>query len=523
MSIRRAIYILTAAVTVIVTGCIKNDIPYPRIQPNFVTFTVEGQEAGAQIDSATRTVKLTLDESADITDLRITEYTLSPGATVVGDALEGNINLSSPLRVDLHLYADWTWTISATQEIERYFSVEGQVGPSAIDVPGRRVVLSVSKNVPMGQVTIVRAKLGPEGSTTDPALEPGTQIDCTQPFQVTVTAHGREEYWTIYVERSNVSVETVGADGWTNVGWLYGKAEAGRDNGFEYRLKGDEEWTRVPKADVVADGGQFHARVDHLSPQSTYQARAYSDDLQGAIVEFTTGSAPELPNGSLDHWWLDGKVWNPWAEDGEQYWDTGNKGATTLGTSNSMPTDDTSTGTGWAAKLETRFVGIGAIGKLAAGNLFVGRYVRTDGTNGILSFGRPFTDRPTRLRGYVKYTTAPVSSVTAGLEDLKGRPDTCIIWCSLIDQDEPFEIRTNPKNRQLFDPAGSYVVAYGKFESGQNIDSYIPFEITLDYRSTSRVPKYILVTASASKYGDYFTGGNGAVLYVDDLRLEYDY
>ncbi|MDE6331026.1 MAG: PCMD domain-containing protein, partial [Muribaculaceae bacterium] len=98
-----------------------------------------------------------------------------------------------------------------------------------------------------------------------------------------------------------------------------------------------------------------------------------------------------------------------------------------------------------------------------------------------------------------------------------------IIWCALIDQPEPLEIRTNPSNRQIFDPDGSYVVAYGKVEFGQDVNSYIPFEFELDYKSTSRTPRYILLTASASKYGDYFTGGNGAVLYVDDLELEYDY
>ena len=66
------------------------------------------------------------------------------------------------------------------------------------------------------------------------------------------------------------------------------------------------------------------------------------------------------------------------------FWDTGNKGATTLGSSNTIPTGDTSNGTGKAAKLESRFVGVAGIGKFAAGNIFAGSYVRTDGTNGVL-------------------------------------------------------------------------------------------------------------------------------------------
>ena len=96
-------------------------------------------------------------------------------------------------------------------------------------------------------------------------------------------------------------------------------------------------------------------------------------------------------------------------------------------------------------------------------------------------------------------------------------------WVALIDSDQPFEIRTDPKNRQLFDPDGDYVIAYGSLECSQTISEYIPFEFELNYKSTSRRPKYILVTASASKYGDYFTGGNGSTLFLDDFELLYDY
>ena len=127
------------------------------------------------------------------------------------------------------------------------------------------------------------------------------------------------------------------------------------------------------------------------------------------------------------------------------------------------------------------------------------------------------------MRGYFKYTSAPINYVSTEWTDLRNRPDTCIVWVALIDQNEPFEIRTNPRNRQLFDPEGSYVVAYGRMQCGETVSTYTPFEFELEYKSTSRVPKYILITASASKYGDYFTGGAGSVLCLDDLELIYDY
>ncbi|MDE6160371.1 MAG: PCMD domain-containing protein, partial [Muribaculaceae bacterium] len=386
----------------------------------------------------------------------------------------------------------------------------------------QRVLVYVSDKTNLKAVRVLTCKLGASGSVMMPDIV-GQTVDLSRPLTIDVDRFGRRQTWTIYAEITESVVETISADAWTCVAWVKGMAQAGRDNGVEFRRVGTQDWTQAPADWVEHNGGDFTARLIHLEPETSYEARAYSDSERGAIIPFTTGRILQMPNSDFDQWWLNGKVWNPWAENSEPYWDTGNKGATTLGTSNTFPTEDTSSGTGLAAQLETRFVGIGIIGKLAAGNIFAGSYVRTDGTNGVLSFGRPFAERPTKLRGYKKYKTAPISSTTAGFEQLKDRPDTCVVWAALIDQDQPFEIRTNPANRQLFDPSLPIVVAYGKVQYGENIDSYVPFEVELEYTSTSRVPKYLLVTASASKYGDYFTGGNGATLWLDDLELLYDY
>lgn len=503
-------------------GCIKDDIPYPRIQANFLSIEVEGVTAGPVIDSLNRTVTLTFGEEANIYNVDITAYTLTPKAYIVDDTITGGIDLSAPRTVTLRLYQDYDWQLIANRPIERYMTVASQIGSTEIDAVGHRVLLSVNAKADISDLEVLTMKLGPTGSTTTPELV-GTKVDFTKPVEVTVDDYGHLTTWTIYVQTTVAAVTTVAVDAWSQVAWVYGEAEEGRTNGVEYRLTGDQQWTRIPATDITFTGGSFCGCIKHLSAETSYEARAYSNDDTGETIAFTTQGMRQLPNSSLDEWWLDKKVWNPWPEGGEQYWDTGNKGAATLGQSNSVPTEDTSTGTGWAAKLETRFVGIGMLGKLAAGNLFVGKYVRTDGTNGILSFGREFDLRPTKVRGWYKYTAANITHTSAGFEDLKGTPDTGIIWCALIDQDEPFEIRTNPNNRQLFDPEGSYVVGYGKIENSQNISEWIPFEFEIKYTSTSRVPKYILLTASASSLGDYFTGGAGATLYLDDLELVYDY
>ncbi|MEZ3520601.1 MAG: PCMD domain-containing protein [Muribaculaceae bacterium] len=512
-----------AAVGLFLPGCIKNDIPYPRIQANIRTFNAEGQSQGSVIDSTARTVTVTFPENVNIYSVDVTGYTLTPGAELLDDPFGAPVDLSVPLPVIVRLYQDYNWLIRAQQTVERYFDIEGQVGATVIDAAARRVVVDVPESMSLSSLHVARAKLGPTGSVMTPDLSDGGIIDATNPLRLVVEAWGHRQSWTIYVRQVTAKVTLSHVEPWTCVAWLSAQAEAGRDNGFEYRLKGDSEWTRLPESEITSNGGSFTGRIIHLDPTTTYEARAYSGEDLSETVEFTTEEAIQPPNMDFDSWWLDGKVWNPWAEDGIPYWDTGNKGATTLGTSNTFPTDETVSGSGWAGRLETRFVGIGTVGKIAAGNIFTGRYVRTDGTNGILAFGREFDKRPTRMRGYLKYTDVAISHVSAEMSHLMGEPDTCIVYAALIDTPEPFEIRTNPRNRQLFDPNGDYVVAYGKVQFGESVSEYTPFEFTLDYRSTTRRPTYIIITASASKYGDYFTGGNGSVLLIDDFELLYDY
>jgi len=504
-------------------GCIHNDLPYPQIQANITDILVEGQVEPAVIDPQTRTITLTMGEEADLQRVELLDYKLDPeGCTA--DGIDRYLNLIRPLHVTVSLYQDYVWTICATQTIERYITLATQMGAPVIDVPGRRVIVYVPRGTDLTRVKVTSMKLGSTAAVTTPDIV-GRETDFTRPVEVVVSDYGRESLWTIYAEVVDASVTLTGVDAWTRVAWLYAAAADGRDNGFEYRLQGATEWTRVPSSEVTSANGVISARLVHLSPSTTYEVRAYSDMDATPTQEFTTGDEAQLPNSSFDEWWLDGKVWNPWSEGGTPFWDTGNKGASTLGESNTRPSADTPSGTGYAARLSSEFKGVGSLGKLAAGNIFTGIFVRTDGTNGILSFGREFSRRPTRMSAMVKYTSAPISHVGSDsrFADWKGRPDTAHIYIALTDWPAPYEIRTNPRNQQLFNPADPAVIAYGSMSYGETIATWTPLSINLEYRSTSRVPRYILVVCSASKYGDYFVGGNGSELIIDDIVLEYDY
>ena len=92
---------------------------------------------------------------------------------------------------------------------------------------------------------------------------------------------------------------------------------------------------------------------------------------------------------------------------------------------------------------------------------------------------------------------------------------------------QPVEIRTNASDRNLFNPDDSAVIAYGQvtwkgnFGADGALESVeIPFEYN-DRAKTLR-PKYLIIVASASKFGDYFSGSAGSVMYLDDFELIYD-
>lgn len=53
-------------------------------------------------------------------------------------------------------------------------------------------------------------------------------------------------------------------------------------------------------------------------------------------------------------------------------------------------------------------------------------------------------------------------------------------------------------------------------------DGMIEFRIPIEYRSTDTKPTSIILVASSSKYGDYFTGGIGSTMWLDDLELVYE-
>ena len=535
---------------------IEDDIPYPVVDGAILSMEVEGQRAGedgqsaeATINNTDRTVTLFVNDSVDISNLKIKRLKITDGAVLVGDSTacvdiknfpttgfasldsisstaNTRVDFTSPVSFTVSTYQDYKWKVTVKQIINREIDVTNQVGNAVIDAYNRNVIIYVSPEQSLRDLQVNKMNLGGEYGTVEPDPTASTEKDYSSGSRQFFVGNAWEDVmqkWTVYVyHKSGESSASSEAFAMVTKASLSGKIQSGKTPVIEYKKQGDAAWNTLAASAVKVSGTSFTATVTGLKAQTTYQYRISVDGTAGEENSFTTAEEIALTNGSFDNWSQsekNAKLWQPWGSGENSFWDTGNQGATTVGDSNSTPVTETSNGSGMAASLESKYIVI----KFAAGNIFTGMYKKTDGTNGVLDFGRPFTSFPSKLRIHYKYNWATIDKVGDDtMASLKGRPDSCQIYIALTDWDAPLEIRTRPSERQLFDPNDSHVIAYGELTKGESVTSYTQADIVLNYRYTNRTPKYIVIVASSSKYGDYFTGGVGSKLWLDECELIYD-
>lgn len=279
-------YIFSASLAITaaagLAGCIENDLPYPRIQQNITAISAAGESAPARIDTATLTATIFLEETTDIRAVEFAKFEYTPEANSDKDLTQGTWDLSVPLTVDLSRWQSYQWLVRAEQDIERYFSIAGQIGETILDAVGRRIIVNVPENANLRALEITAIKLGPkEISTLMPDYHAGSVIDLSAPRRVEVTAWGRTEDWTIYAQRTAQVVATSSADAWSRVIWVYGEGPADADNYFEYKEEGAGTWTSVDRADITRKEGAFSCCIKHLKPLTSYTVRSRSGDNIG--------------------------------------------------------------------------------------------------------------------------------------------------------------------------------------------------------------------------------------------------
>lgn len=479
-------WLIVLPVTLLFAQCaIEDDIPYPIVESAITVIEVEGQcnetatgFASAVINNDTHTVQLYVDESVDVSRLSIKRLEVSNGATIAVD-----------------------------------------------------------------KAACIQPDNFPTTSFKETGNADATRVNFTSPVKFTLTTY-QDYVWTVSISQvlrgeANVFARCTSAT-------LSGEVKAGKTPTIDYREQGTLAWNTIAESQITTAAGQYVAQLAGLTPGRTYEYRLTFGTTVSGTDTFTTAPALQLPNSSFDDWSSEGSgtrtLWLPKAEGAENFWDTGNRGATTVGASNSTGmTEDGRT----FANLQSKYIVV----KFAAGNIFSGEYLATDGTNGILSFGRDFCSFPAKLQFDYKFKTSVINRGgkwedayahymdKSFFESLKGQNDPCQIYIALLDDyvDDadreantyegkiyPWIIRTKPSALHLFDPESPRVIAYGQFTQSEDVADWTTETITLNYRYTDRTPKYIIVVASSSKYGDYFTGGDKTLLQLDNLKLIYE-
>ncbi|HJD11021.1 MAG TPA: PCMD domain-containing protein [Candidatus Phocaeicola caecigallinarum] len=370
---------------------------------------------------------------------------------------------------------------------------------------------------------------------------------------VTVDPTTHEYSYTFSVSTVPTASATMTAGAWDRLAYLKatnvdaGTGESVDGLKFQYRTatvtlaEGDEDlWKDVV---TTAEEDTYTAMLTGLTASTTYEYRVVNGEGTqiGSAQSFTTGEADAqtaLQNGGFEDWCtiqtqgLIGKVNTayPNASADVNFWDTSNTGANTMSTNDptSSVTSPIVSGT-HAAKLESKKVVIA----FAAASLYTGTFgtVQMSSMSATLNFGQPFTSRPIALHGYYQYSPKNVDNVGDNLPAdatvSEGNPDECSIYIAMAKK--AYEIDNSKPDTFIDFENDDNIIAYGTIEgdyvkTNGAANGYTEFTIPLQYKESQfgAIPTHIIIVCSASKYGDYMTGGEGSTLYVDDFSLVYE-
>lgn len=354
--------------------------------------------------------------------------------------------------------------------------------------------------------------------------------------EVDETLHTYE--YTFTVSQTPTNGAQLSANAWAKFAYLTAEnvtVTSGTDMSqlkLQYRQKEAKDWIDL---ETILNEKVYTATAPNLTPSTTYLYRLTNgDDFKSDSLEFTTEEEIALYNGGFEDWYMyNEKIWYAVAaadyNDGNAFWDSGNKGASLMSKNPTSPEESivhSGNNSKKSAKLQSQFVGFGPLGQFAAGNLYTGHFVKTIGTSGAeIQFGSPFTARPTQLHGYFQYTAGTVDyygDVPEGALVQEDGTDMNSIYIALSDADAPYTVNTSKGTFVDFDKDPN-IIAYGELPTSEckTTNGWKEFTIDLLYRDLTRKPKYIILVCSASKYGDYFTGSTSSVMYIDDFELVY--
>lgn len=544
--------ILCVLLSLLLPGCVENDLPYPTITGIIEEFAIEGQTS-AKFDKTSASIAVKVVDTLDLRDLRVEQLVVTEGMKVIPDSaackdffhfpdtgfvsvdslpatVNTRMNFKEPVTFLLRLYQDYPWKVTVEHDIRRKVTVANQLGEALIDEANTNVIIYVDsvRQPSLRNVKIENFQLGSSIAKTTP--EPSEVTDFTRPRIFQVAAFGETEEWTVSVAYPPAGMSFTSLSAWAKRAVVTGKTLTGQVSAryrgkpqAETKADSEEGWEEVLSSEIEIDEeGSFTLLFTHLKPSMEYEYQLTVDGVSEDVKTFTTEAVELVPNLSLDDWYKDGKSWyaNLDLTSENYFWDSGNKGSNAVGEANPTSPETSDVVKGKAARLESKTVA----GVFAAGSLYCGTFGKVEGLSGAsLNFGRPYTGRPSALRGYYKYNSGTIDKAKDPYKDLEGRKDSCHIYMALFsDWTVSFPVNTNTGTFVDLTWKNESLLAFGQLVQGETVKDYTQFRIDLQYRDQTTKPTYVLIVASASKYGDYFTGSTSSVLLLDELELVFE-
>ncbi|MBQ8493022.1 MAG: DUF4493 domain-containing protein [Alistipes sp.] len=294
-----------------------------------------------------------------------------------------------------------------------------------------------------------------------------------------------------------------------------------------YRANGGE-WTMVDA--VASSDGSYTATGSDFAAEKNYEYKLVVDGVDsGKMLAHTTATGSQLPNAGLEDWHTSGTPYYPYAQGSAPFWLTGNEGSASFGGNLTVPSNDIRPGStgSYSAYLQSKYVVI----KFAAGNLFTGGF-RLNGTDGIVSFGRPFTfnAKPKSFTYWMKNNEGAINRIKgspSGTTINSGDPDRYVNVVILANWTGPYSVDTSNADATTLTEERiknmDGVIAYAwMVGTDSNPDwTEISRELTYLPGMENVKPNYVVVSFTPSGYGDYFTGSEDSWMYVDDVRFNY--
>lgn len=302
-----------------------------------------------------------------------------------------------------------------------------------------------------------------------------------------------------------------------------------RNLAIQYKKTDEEVWKIVNLTDTRAAVTSY--TLTGLEENTEYEIRIVGGEITDGNYQYVSGTSTFkteeryiIPNGNMEDWHEYQNAWEPSPKDNlHNYWDTGNdamRGTTKL----TEPTSQYKHGGEYSAMLASKTILI----QLGAGNLFVGDFLERVGTSGAkINFGKPYNgSHPTKLKFYAKYISAKVNfrgNKSPEEAPQKNENDHGQVYVAIASG--PSSVNT--AGGVYFDPEADNILGYGEItwkDNFGNSDTLDEVNIDINYYPKAKTEKAttLIIVCSASKYGDFFTGGSGSTLYLDDFELVYE-